>query len=193
MRFRRRRRKPARSVRAHLKDAIVVGGTNRRAGRHAGEDSHRRRVGAPTLATSTDSSTSSSSRSRSRRTRASAARTRRASRAATSLPVTNRPSPRKTRSTIMFIPYHFLYHIFRKGKNFVLRAGSEIPARTEATLTAHAQRHARDRNAASARRRTCKCPNRRFRSSRSRRRSAPSASKSRKTPAPVPTRSPHPQ
>jgi hypothetical protein len=33
------------------------------------------------------------------------------------------------------IPYHFLYHIFRKGKNFVLKAGSELPARTEATLT----------------------------------------------------------
>ena len=26
------------------------------------------------------------------------------------------------------IPYHFLYHIFRKGKNFVLKAGSELPA-----------------------------------------------------------------
>jgi hypothetical protein len=34
------------------------------------------------------------------------------------------------------IPYHFLYHIFRKGKNFVLKPGSEVPARTEATLTA---------------------------------------------------------
>jgi hypothetical protein len=34
------------------------------------------------------------------------------------------------------IPYHFLYHIFRKGKNFVLNAGSELPAHTEATLTA---------------------------------------------------------
>jgi hypothetical protein len=33
------------------------------------------------------------------------------------------------------IPYHFLYHIFRKGKNFVLGPGSEIPARTEATVT----------------------------------------------------------
>ena len=33
------------------------------------------------------------------------------------------------------IPYHFLYHIFRKGKNFVLKAGSELPAHTEATLT----------------------------------------------------------
>lgn len=32
------------------------------------------------------------------------------------------------------IPYHFLYHIFRKGKNFVLKPGSELPARTEATL-----------------------------------------------------------
>jgi hypothetical protein len=34
------------------------------------------------------------------------------------------------------IPFHWLYHIFRKGKNFVLNAGAEIPARTEATLTA---------------------------------------------------------
>jgi hypothetical protein len=34
------------------------------------------------------------------------------------------------------VPYHFLYHIFRKGKNFVLNAGSELPAHTEATLTA---------------------------------------------------------
>ncbi len=34
------------------------------------------------------------------------------------------------------IPYHFLYHIFREGKNFVLNAGSELPAHTEATLTA---------------------------------------------------------
>lgn len=33
------------------------------------------------------------------------------------------------------IPYHFLYHIFRKGKNFVLGAGSQLPARTDATLT----------------------------------------------------------
>lgn len=33
------------------------------------------------------------------------------------------------------IPYHVLYHIFRKGKNFVLKPGSELPARTEATLT----------------------------------------------------------
>ena len=34
------------------------------------------------------------------------------------------------------IPYHWLVHIFRKGKNFVLNPGSQIPARTEATLTA---------------------------------------------------------
>jgi hypothetical protein len=34
------------------------------------------------------------------------------------------------------IPFHWLYHILRKGKNFVLSPGSEIPARTEATLTA---------------------------------------------------------
>ncbi|MDP9110904.1 MAG: hypothetical protein M3M96_04670 [Candidatus Eremiobacteraeota bacterium] len=35
----------------------------------------------------------------------------------------------------VIIPYHFLYHAFRKGRNFVLGAGSEIRARTEATLT----------------------------------------------------------
>jgi hypothetical protein len=34
------------------------------------------------------------------------------------------------------IPFHWLYHILRKGKNFVLNPGSEIPARTEATITA---------------------------------------------------------
>lgn len=34
------------------------------------------------------------------------------------------------------IPFHWLYHILRTGKNFVLQSGSEIPARTEATLTA---------------------------------------------------------
>jgi hypothetical protein len=34
------------------------------------------------------------------------------------------------------VPYYVLWQIFRKGKNFVLGAGSEIPARTEATLTA---------------------------------------------------------
>src|SRR5262249_44516926 len=34
------------------------------------------------------------------------------------------------------IPFHWLYHICRKGKNFVLNPGSEIPARTEATLPA---------------------------------------------------------
>lgn len=34
------------------------------------------------------------------------------------------------------IPYHFLYHIFRKGKNFVLNPGAEIPGNTEATIEA---------------------------------------------------------
>lgn len=34
------------------------------------------------------------------------------------------------------VPYYFLYQIFRKGKNFVLNPGAEIPARTEATITA---------------------------------------------------------
>jgi hypothetical protein len=36
----------------------------------------------------------------------------------------------------IFVPYYGLYQIFRKGKNFVLGPGSEIPARTEATITA---------------------------------------------------------
>jgi hypothetical protein len=36
----------------------------------------------------------------------------------------------------IFVPYYSFYQIFRHGKNFVLRAGSELPARTEATITA---------------------------------------------------------
>ena len=36
----------------------------------------------------------------------------------------------------IFVPYYPLYQILRKGKNFVLGAGSVIPAKTEATLTA---------------------------------------------------------
>ena len=36
----------------------------------------------------------------------------------------------------VFVPYYVLWQIMRKGKNFVLKAGSELPARTEATLTA---------------------------------------------------------
>ena len=36
----------------------------------------------------------------------------------------------------IFVPYYPLWQIFRKGKNFVLGAGSELPARTEATITA---------------------------------------------------------
>jgi hypothetical protein len=36
------------------------------------------------------------------------------------------------------VPYYVLWQIFRKGKNFVLGAGSEIPARTEATIAAQA-------------------------------------------------------
>lgn len=36
----------------------------------------------------------------------------------------------------IFIPYHVLYHAFRKGRNFTLGAGAEIRARTQATLTA---------------------------------------------------------
>jgi hypothetical protein len=34
----------------------------------------------------------------------------------------------------IFIPFHVLYHVFRKGRNFVLDPGSEIRARTEATI-----------------------------------------------------------
>jgi hypothetical protein len=34
----------------------------------------------------------------------------------------------------IFIPYHTIYHAFRKGKNFVLPPGSEIRARTSATV-----------------------------------------------------------
>lgn len=35
----------------------------------------------------------------------------------------------------IFVPYYSLWQIMRKGKNFVLGAGSVIPAKTEATLT----------------------------------------------------------
>ncbi len=35
----------------------------------------------------------------------------------------------------IFVPYYPLYQILRKGKNFVLGAGSVIPANIEATLT----------------------------------------------------------
>jgi hypothetical protein len=38
----------------------------------------------------------------------------------------------------IFVPYYTLWQIFRHGKNFVLKAGSEVPARTEATITAQA-------------------------------------------------------
>jgi hypothetical protein len=36
----------------------------------------------------------------------------------------------------IFVPYYPLWQIMRKGKNFVLGPGSVIPAKTEATLTA---------------------------------------------------------
>lgn len=36
----------------------------------------------------------------------------------------------------IFVPYYPIYQILRKGKNFVLGAGSVIPANIEATLTA---------------------------------------------------------
>jgi hypothetical protein len=38
----------------------------------------------------------------------------------------------------IFVPYYSLWQIFRQGKNFVLRPGSELPARTEATITSQA-------------------------------------------------------
>jgi hypothetical protein len=34
------------------------------------------------------------------------------------------------------VPYYAFYQIFRKGKNFVLNPGAEIPARTQATIIA---------------------------------------------------------
>jgi hypothetical protein len=36
----------------------------------------------------------------------------------------------------IFVPYYSVWQILRKGKNFVIGAGSEIPARTEATISA---------------------------------------------------------
>jgi hypothetical protein len=36
----------------------------------------------------------------------------------------------------IFVPYYSLWQILRKGKNFVLKPGSELPARTEATISA---------------------------------------------------------
>ncbi len=48
----------------------------------------------------------------------------------------------------IFVPYYPLWQIMRKGKNFVLGPGSVIPANTEATLTAQPQRRNRDRHAA---------------------------------------------
>lgn len=38
----------------------------------------------------------------------------------------------------IFVPYYPLWQIFRKGKNFVLGTGSVLPAKTEATVTARA-------------------------------------------------------
>ncbi|HLY03491.1 MAG TPA: hypothetical protein VKR56_13480 [Candidatus Cybelea sp.] len=38
----------------------------------------------------------------------------------------------------IFVPYYTLWQILRHGKNFVLNPGSEVPARTEATITAQA-------------------------------------------------------
>lgn len=36
----------------------------------------------------------------------------------------------------IFVPYYSLWQILRKGKNFVLPPGSELPARTQATIAA---------------------------------------------------------
>jgi hypothetical protein len=36
----------------------------------------------------------------------------------------------------IFVPYYALWQIFRHGKNFVLQPGSEVPARTDATIAA---------------------------------------------------------
>jgi hypothetical protein len=36
----------------------------------------------------------------------------------------------------IFVPYYPLWQIFRKGKNFILGAGSVLPAKTEATVSA---------------------------------------------------------
>ncbi|HEY6324898.1 MAG TPA: hypothetical protein VIW73_00090 [Candidatus Cybelea sp.] len=38
----------------------------------------------------------------------------------------------------VFVPYYPLWQIFRHGKNFTLLSGSELPARTEATISAQA-------------------------------------------------------
>jgi hypothetical protein len=35
----------------------------------------------------------------------------------------------------IFVPYYSLYQIFRHGKNFVMRPGAELPARTAAIIT----------------------------------------------------------
>lgn len=36
----------------------------------------------------------------------------------------------------IFVPYYSFYQIFRHGKNFVMRPGAELPARTAAIITA---------------------------------------------------------
>ncbi len=38
----------------------------------------------------------------------------------------------------IFLPYYSLWEILRHGKNFVLQPGSEVPARTEATIAGQA-------------------------------------------------------
>ena len=47
----------------------------------------------------------------------------------------------------IFVPYYCLWQIFRHGKNFVLKAGSEVPARTDATISAQPNGAIGDRDA----------------------------------------------
>ena len=104
----------------------------------------------PTLRILTVSSTSSSSRSPS----PTDARCRYARRSRASHPTfrvdTNRRSAAEDTAGDIFVPYYPLWQIMRKGKNFVLGAGSVIPANTEATLTAQPNGSNRDRHAAPA-------------------------------------------
>ena len=71
----------------------------------------------------------------------------------------------------IFVPYYSFWQILRHGKNFVLQAGSEVPARTEATISGQAQWHDRNHYAAPLGRRVPRFPMRPFRYRRYRRRS----------------------
>ncbi len=89
------------------------------------------------------------------------------------------------------IPYHFLYHIFRSGKNFVLSAGSELPARTDATLTAMPNGTVAIETPRPLPQ-NLQLPKSSFPVEPFATPFGPEASKSRKTPAPVPTQIPTP-